>query len=550
MVRRLIAAAFLVLLVCCSVLAQDAEIRLVGEQQPQDAKQKGLIERLKIPPQLPGADAPPIPKDVSSKDRKEREAAIDRLYPPLPQSAPLPEAAPGRDGKPLTLDDLQQLALSNSPLIRQAAADVQAARGAVIQAGLWPNPTVGYESDQVQPGSNAGQQGWFIEQVIKTASKPSLARAAAGMDYLNTQVALRKAESDLLTQVRSNYFAVLVARASFRANAALAQLTEEVYRIQVDQLKGGEAAAYEPMQLQVLALQARTALVQAHNRYISAWKQLAATLNMTEMPLTQLDGDVAMPIPRVGYELALNRILASHTDVLTAQNGELRARYNLQLARATRVPDITAHAVFQHDNSVGREQYGLQIGLPLPLWDRNQGNILQAEGQLARAQQELGRIRNDLTSRLADAFERYENNRVILDYYRTQILPAQVGAYRGAYQRHSGEPDKVTFGDVVNAQQTLAGTLSNYLSALDAQWKAVVDLAGLLQVDALAQLGEGEPIAPVPELAPCMPKEHHMKAGKFGYPHPAAPTPAPAADTLWLPAVLPAEKKPDGDPAK
>lgn len=463
-----------------------------------------FVERFKIPPELlPGPDAPPIPKDVSSRDPKVRGAAVDRLYPALPPRAPLPQAAAGPDGRPLSLVDLEQIALQNNPLVRQAAADVEAARGAAIQAGLCPNPTVGYQADQIKPGHNAGQQGWFIEQVIKTAGKLSLARAAAGMDLLNAQVALRRAEVDLRGQVRGGYFAVLVAMANLRVNGALVRLTEDVYRIQVDQLKGGEAAAYEPMQLRVGALQARAALVQAHNRYVSAWKQLAANLGLPGMPLTELAGQADMPIPRVEYEKALARVLSAHTDLLAAENSRLKASYNLRLAQVTRVPDITAHASFQHDNADGLNQFGLQIGMPVPVWDRNQGNILQAQGVLARAVEEGHRVTDDLSARLADAFERYESNRAILDYYRTQILPDQVRAYRGVYERHNAEPDKVAFGDVVQAQQTLAATITAYLGALDAQWKAVVDLAALLQVDDLAHLGAGEPCAPVPNLSPC-----------------------------------------------
>src|SRR5262249_23050822 len=164
------------------------------------------------------------------------------------------------------------------------------------------------------------------EQIIKTAHKPGLARAAALMDLRNAEVALRKAQVDLLSQVRGGYFAVLVAQASVRVNAALARFTEEVHRIQVEQLKGGEAAAYEPMQLRVLAIQARTNLVQAHNRSIAAWKQLAATLGLPGMPPTELVGRVEMPIPQYGYDTALARVLTSHTDVITAENSQLKAR--------------------------------------------------------------------------------------------------------------------------------------------------------------------------------------------------------------------------------
>jgi cobalt-zinc-cadmium efflux system outer membrane protein len=510
-------------------------------QQPADIKKPAitLSERLKIPSDLPGADAAPIPKAVASPNKDEREKAVDRLYRPLPPPGMLPQAAPGLEGRPLSLRDLQQLGFNNSPLIRQAAADVEAARGAAIQAGAYPNPNVGYESDQVKPGVDSGQQGWFIEQLIKTAGKLRFAQAAAVMDLRNAELALRRAQSDLAAQIGAGYFAVLVAQANVRVNAALSRLAEQAYSIQVDQLKGGQAAAYEPMQLRVLALQARTNLVQAHNRSISAWKQLAASLGLPGLPPTELEGRADMPIPRVAYETALARVLSAHTDVQTAENAQLRARYSLRLAQVTPIPDVDARGVFQHDNAApGHDQYGLQIGIALPIWDRNRGGILQAEGVLARAQEEAHRVRDDLSTRLADAFERYENNRIILDYYHTQILPDQVRAYMGVYERHGVEPDKVSFGDVVNAQQTLATTINAYIAALAAQWQAVTDLAALLQTDDVFSLGAGECMAPIPDL-------EHLPPLPCS--HPCSPLPEAALHTVdgnWPPAVAPEQRLP------
>ena len=108
--------------------------------------------------------------------------------------------------------------MSRSPLIRQAAADVEAARGTAIQAGLHPNPHVGYQADDINTGSTAGYQGVGISQTISTGGKLKLARNAACMDLENARLTLSRTQYDLATQVRSNYFAVLVALERFRVN--------------------------------------------------------------------------------------------------------------------------------------------------------------------------------------------------------------------------------------------------------------------------------------------------------------------------------------------
>src|SRR5207253_2727539 len=115
--------------------------------------------KLQLPPDLPGTEAPPL---QLPSDRPGREQALTKLFPPLPSVGPDLTPAPGPDGQPLTLADLQRMAVSTNPLIRQASADVEAARGGALQAGLYPNPTVGYEGDQVGSAGTAGQQGAFV----------------------------------------------------------------------------------------------------------------------------------------------------------------------------------------------------------------------------------------------------------------------------------------------------------------------------------------------------------------------------------------------------
>src|SRR5262249_62168837 len=103
----------------------------------------------------------------------------------------------------------------------------------------------------------------------------------------------------------------------------------------------------------------------------------------------------------------------------------------------------------------------VMVSIPVPVWDRNQGAILQAQAALVRVKEEAHRARTELTSNLAEAFERYENNRVLLGYYRDQVLPDLVRVYRGVYERYQREPAGPAgappgFTDVVVAQQNLA----------------------------------------------------------------------------------------------
>src|SRR5262249_50085548 len=157
-------------------------------------------------------------------------------------------------------------------------------------------------------------------------------------DLDNARLAYRKAEADLATSVRTGYFAALVAQEGIRANRALVKLTDTVFEVMVRQLRGGEVATYEPMQLGGFAAQARAARIASRNAYTLAWKQLAASLGLPALPPTQLAGRVDMPVPLYHYDQVLARVLAGHTDVLTATNGIDKVRYNLRTAQVTPIP--------------------------------------------------------------------------------------------------------------------------------------------------------------------------------------------------------------------
>src|SRR5262249_13018848 len=120
----------------------------------------------------------------------------------------------------------------------------------------------------------------------------------------------------------------------------------------------------------------------------------------------------------------------------------------------------------------------------------NKGGIVQAEGQLLRAMEGEHQARDNLTILVAGAFEAYDSQRRIVEKYAREILPDQVRVYKGTYDRHWERPDQVAFQDVVTAQQTLETYLAAYLTALDAQWQAVVTLANFLQTNDLFGAGQ------------------------------------------------------------
>lgn len=465
-----------------------------------------LLRRLEFKEDVLGWKIPDVQMWRRGATEKEMDEAIQKQFPPLPAMPKLPEAEPGPTGLPLTLTELQQIALRTNPKIRQAHLDIESARGLALQAGLYPNPNIGYEASTVGQGNtngkrSPGQEGGFFEQRLVTMGKLTIARHAAQRDVQIMEQNLKQAESDLQTQVRTLYFAVLSARENHRVGNGLTVLADELYSVLLLQMRAGEVAVYEPIQARVLAIQSRQSLTVAQNRYISAWRQLAASLGTPQMPLTSLEGRIDMPVPVFDYDKVLAYVLSNHSEVIAAQLGADKSRFLLRLAEVQAFPDLTLHTAVQKDYTT--PPFGtvanVNVSLPFPLWNRNQGNLQSNRAQLRKAIEENLRVRNDLAARVAAVFERYTTSRELLKMYKDHLLPNQVQAFRAALARPSVEKS-ANFGDVIASQQSLAPMIGSYLIALHEQWSSVVDISSLLQSTDLFQTQPHDEVTPIPDV--------------------------------------------------
>jgi cobalt-zinc-cadmium efflux system outer membrane protein len=520
-------------------LEEQTDLHTVAFLQADKPAQSPPKYELKIPSGVPGSEAPPLP-DFSKMTPEQKQRTIGQLYPELPPLPDEPVPEPGPNGVPYTLADLQKLAVENSPTLRQAIADVKAAEGRLIQARTYSNPTIA--PFYLQPNNNnaaAGAPGVFLEQPLPTFGKKKMQVAAAQKQLDNAQLALKKARFDLTTNVRNAYFTLLVAQETMRINRELARFTGDMYRLYIDYLTAGIASAYEPAPLRAQAYANRLVYRQAITNYIYAWKQLVAVLGLPQLPLTEVSGHVDRLLPYYDYDKVLTYILANHTDVLIARNGVQIAQYNLKLAQIAPFGDFDLQYGINKEVTVAPFLYynTFMVGMPLPIFDQNRGNILAAQAQLIRAVEEAHRVENVLTNTLAANYANYKNNLSALEYYRRHILPDQVRYYRGVFERRQADPlasPGELLANLVTAQQALTVYVQNYLGILGSLWSAVVSVADLIQTPDLFQLAQPHELPPLPELEQ-MPHwlcPHHRLA--------AVPSTCPQAAPLVKPMPTPA----------
>lgn len=408
--------------------------------------------------------------------------------PPLPALASRDDAIVGPDGLPspeeqglpgaLTLHDLEQIALESNPTLVQASMAVQAAQGRYVQAGLCPNPEMVYIADEVGNDGTEGLQGMGVGQEIVTNGKLRLGRAVAGHEVQQARHGLEAQRWRVLNDVRAGYYEVLLAQRMIELNQELVRIGQEGVDLTAKALEQGEVSLADVLQARIEAETAGLGLIEAQNGHRAAWHRLAAVLGRPETEPQPLAGRLDEDLPELTWDDTLREILARSPELAQARAGVERARCELALQYAERRPNFAVGAAAKYDTGSYYTVADLEMVVPLPLFNRNQGNIMEAQAGLIAAQREVRRVELDLQARLAEAFEQYANGRQHVQTYTDTILPdARQSLDLVGTGYREGEFGYLT---LLTAQRTFFDVNLSYLNSLSQLWAQTVELEGLL----------------------------------------------------------------------
>lgn len=389
------------------------------------------------------------------------------------------------DAGVLTLPRLIELTYQNNPDLTVARARVEAARGRLIQAGLYPNPTFEWEGEDIGSQGNgaAGKQGPIISQTVVTAGKLKRAKAAAaqGVVLADWQAASRWYEA--ATRTRLAYYEALAAQREIKTAEDAVKLGREGLDAAQKLQKAGAGTQPDLIRATVELNQGQVQFEVANERHRAARQLLAVAVGMPDLPCGPLAETLELPPPDYDWHTIVDVMLARSSPMQEAHTAVLQAEEQLQLARAQKCPDVTLRARPIYVFPDHRAEVNVWVGAALPLYNRNQGNILAAEADLGRAREEVRQAELRLMERLTLAYQRYLSARHQADGYRRNILPSareSLRLVRLGYERGDARYDYTT---VLTAQRTLVQAEAVYVQALRELWRAVADIDGLLQTE-------------------------------------------------------------------
>lgn len=401
----------------------------------------------------------------------------------------LPATVPGRT---LTLAELEQRALARNPTLAEAAAEVDAARGRARQAGLLPNPTIGYTGNEISGGPviRGGEHGVFAEQMIPLGGKLRLSRQVFEHEANQAEILVDAQRLRVLTDVRRWFFVALAAQRRVEVRERLTMLATEAVGVSRQLFNTGAADTPDVLESEIEARRAQLSLESAQNERFRTWRQLATIVGDLDLTPQLLDGTIDAPVPELDRDAIVQDIINQSPELKAARVAVERAQTAVKRAQRESFPDLVVRGGPRYNRElleangqpVGWEA-AVDVGLVVPLFNRNQGGIAEARAELARAEQEVRRLELDLQGRAADAFSQYLTMLRSAEAYRGDVLPRAEQSYQLYLARY--RDGAAAYPQVIIAQRTLFQATDEYIDAAQGAWIAALELQGRLLMGGL-----------------------------------------------------------------
>ncbi len=399
--------------------------------------------------------------------------------------------APASEQKTITLEQLQQMALQNNPTFAQSDANIKSAEGRKKQSGLYPNPTVGYQGEQIRGGSfHGGEQGFFVQQDIVLGGKLGLNRQIFHQELKQAETEADEQKLRVVTNVRMSYIQALSAQQTLELRNNLSKLADDAVETSHQLANVGQADAPDVLESEVEAQQAQLAVIMAEQNQQRVWTALATVVGNPRLPLMRLEGKLE-DMPSVNPEELVEKIVNDSPAVKIAELGVKRAEASLVREKREPIPDLQLRGGMQQNGELlsapnGRA-VGLQgfadVGVRIPIFDRNQGNIATAKADAERARREVDRVKLVLRERAASVVQSYTFSQTAVDRYKNQMVPRAQKAYEMYTKKYKAMA--AAYPQVLIAQRTLMQLEVSYVTALENLATSSLSLQSYLLTDGL-----------------------------------------------------------------
>jgi outer membrane protein, heavy metal efflux system len=392
---------------------------------------------------------------------------------------------PGKNPKGvITLEQALALGLLQNPELASFSWEVRAAEARLIQEGLLPNPEV--ETSVENFGGNNDLKGFDgaettvqVSQMIELGGKRAKRKQAALLDKDIAGLDYKRKRLDVFTDISKSFWDVVAAQEQFAISQECASVADNAYNLAAERVKAGKSAPLEEIQAKVATTTIRIEFERARRDLETARKKLAAIWGSDRPAFEKAAADtgaLASPPPLEN----LKEYLPNNPDLARWDSEIEKSRAKINLADAGRIPDLTVGAGPRYFNQSDDTPFVMNLSVPIPLFNRNQGATQEARMNLAKARESQKAAMLKAQSDLEQAYQALSSFYLTADSLIKTAIPAAEAAFTAA--REGYREGKIGYLAVLETQRTFFEVKHQYISAVADYHKSKADierLAGL-----------------------------------------------------------------------
>ena len=276
---------------------------------------------------------------------------------------------------PIGLDAFLSMADHGNPTLAQANALVRRSEQQARQAGLYPNPQVGYQGEQIRGGSyGGGEQGGYVQQTIVLGGKLGLRRNVYAQQKTSDEIGVQEQTYRIHNDVTQAFYTALTAQSIVVIRQRLLGVALDAVETVHQLANVGQADAPDVLQAEVEAEQAKVDYATAQRRYIESFRVLAANAGNMDLAVAPLEGALETP-PQIDADQQVAAVIANSPTVRRMQQEVSVAEARLRESRREQIQDLTLRAGEQYNGervadtppkSVGAQSFA-SAGITIPL---------------------------------------------------------------------------------------------------------------------------------------------------------------------------------------
>ena len=377
----------------------------------------------------------------------------------------------------LTLEDAVEIAINNNPLIKSKKHNIGSSEGRVRQAGLLPNPEIEFFTQEM-PTNNIGfdqsQNSVALFQKLETGGKRKLRVKAAEKEKRVMEMDLQSTIANITAKVKKSFFNVLTTHEELKFAEEALEITKSLMSISNQRFEIGDIARIDVLKAEIELSNAKMRVQNTERKYLNSAKILQTVMGVPDIDLNNLFPISTADTPSLNLD-NLNDLLLNNHPALKARKKVVELSViKISEAKRMAIPDINATVGYKRLSATDVNTIQAGIEFPLPIFNRNQGKIIEARALSHKAKDDVEIVRNQLLLQLSNAFSLYTSTREQVRFFTYTIIPQSEESLKIARQGYKqGEFDYL---EVLDAQRTLANTRISYLKILNELFSSITEI--------------------------------------------------------------------------